>query len=136
MMLLRADLEAADGIHTPPPYEIHTTDKDSLNGFPAMEIIATSSGSKSDSYAQIYEHRVAVGFTLVGDDEEVLTTQVERYMWAVRHIARDTLTAPDAIVGPIDAGGEQYTPLGNRPTGVEFPFVKAGYIELLMTTVE
>jgi hypothetical protein len=134
--LLQADLEAADGVKTPVPYETHTTDKNGLGGFPAIEIIATSSSPKTDSYAQVYENRVVVGFTLAGDDEETLSVQVERYMWAIRKIARDTLLAPDAIVGPIDSAGEQYTPLDNRPSGVEFPFVKGGYIELLMTTVE
>jgi hypothetical protein len=136
-LLLFADAEANDGITTPPPYEIFTTDKQSLNGYPSIEIIATNSASTVDSHAQVYRHRVVVSFTITGDDEEVLTAHVERYMWAIRHLARDTEFDVPAITGPIDTGGEQYSPLDRRTSaGVEMPFVKAGFIELLVTTVE
>jgi hypothetical protein len=36
----------------------------------------------------------------------------------------------------VDAGNEQYSLLDNQPTGVDRPFVKGGWLELLMTTAE
>jgi len=41
--LTGADHLANDGIVTPPPYEIHTTDKADLGGMPSLELIVTDS---------------------------------------------------------------------------------------------
>jgi hypothetical protein len=131
--LQRADLDAADGVITPVPYVIYTTEKWELAGFPAIEITVISSRPTQDSHAQVMEHRVPVAFTLTGDDEETLTIQVERYMWAVRQVVRDLLLAPDSLCGPIDVGDETYTPLDNK--GTERVFVKGGWVELRVTTV-
>lgn len=136
VVLAQADTDAADSVTTPPPYEIHTTDKEALGGYPALEIICTNSRRKNDSWAKVYEHRVVVGFTLTGDDEECLTVQVERYMWSIRFVADETQQRPDEPIGTVDAQTEQYSLLDNQPTGVEHPFVKGGWIELLMTTAE
>lgn len=136
LKLQLADGQCGDGIKTPVPAKVHTTDKADLEDYPALELIVTSSQSMRDSTAQVYKHNVVIGFTLVGDDEETLTAQDERYMWALRQVCRDTLFDPPIGTGPIDTGGEQYTPLAQRPQGLESPFVKGGYIEVFVTTVE
>lgn len=137
MKLQIADLAANDGIRTPVPFEIYTCDKQALDGFPAIELVATNSSPRVDSFAQVYEHRIAIGFTLAGDDEDTITTHVERYMWAIRHVCRDTLMrGPETPTGPIDTGAEQYTPLDRTAGRVEEPFVKGGFIEALIQTVE
>lgn len=137
--LANADAVAADGVTTPPPYEIHTTEKVDLGGLPSLELIVTDSTSIADSFSQIYRHRVVIGVTVGGDDEETVSTQVERYLWVLRKIARDTqLTdvSEQYGTGPLDTGGEQYTPLQQRPETVESPFVKGAFIEVFVTTVE
>lgn len=134
--LQAADLMSADGVTTPPPYEIHTTDKGDLGGLPSLELIVESSSPTVDSFAQMYRHRVVIGVTVGGDTEETLSVQVERYLWVLRKIARDTHLVPVEGTAPIDTGGEQYTPLQRRPETVESPFVKGGFIEVFVTTVE
>jgi hypothetical protein len=136
LWLQRGDLEAADDVQTPPPYAIYPYERETLDAFPSVEIVATSSRPSADSYAQVVQHRLAIGFTLAGDDVARLTVQVERYMWALRQICRDTLLAPDCPTGPIESEGEQYTPLDRRQAGVESPFVKGGFLEVTLTTVE
>lgn len=134
--LQAADLLAGDGVTTPPPYEVHTTDKADLGGLPSLELIVTDSSPTADSFAQIYRHRVVIGVTVGGDDEERLSVQIERYLWVLRKIARDTHLTPVEGTGPLDTGGEQYTPLQQRPETVESPFVKGAFIEVFVTTVE
>ncbi len=138
LKLVEADGAAADGVTTPPPYEIHTTEKADLGGLPSIEFVVLESTPQVNSYAQVYRHRMAVGYTVGGDDEERTTIVGERYMWALRRVARDTQLDPPQAPGgsPIDTGVEQYTPLAQRPGGVETPFVKGGYLEMFVTTVE
>ena len=136
IVLAQADADADDGVTTPLPYEINRSDKTAAGGYPAIELIATGSIPQQDSFAQIMRHRVAVGVTVTGDDQETLTVWVERYLWAIRRIARDSLLAPTSLTGPIDSGVEEYSPLGSMDRSTENPFVKAGYIELFLTTVE
>lgn len=131
-----ADAIAADGVVTPPPYEVHTTDKVTLGGLPSLQLIVTDSSPTVDSYVQVYKHRVVIGVTVGGDDEETLSVNVERYLWCLRKIARDTHLTPIEGTGPIDTGGEQYTPLQQRPETVENPMVKGAFIECFVTTVE
>lgn len=135
-LLAQADLDENDGVTTPPPAEIHRSDVSAAGDYPAIELIATNSQALGDSNAQVMKHRVAVGVSVAGDDEETMTAQLERYLWAIRRIARDTVLAPDSVSGPIDSGDEQYSPLGALDNDLERPFVKAGFIELFLTTVE
>lgn len=136
LKLAQADGYAGDGIVTPPPAEIHTTDKADIGALPSLEIIVTDSSPTVNSFAQITRHRVVVGVSIGGDTEQTITTQLERYMWALRHIIRDLHVTPIEGTAPVDTGGEQYTPLMQRPETVETPFVKGAFIEVFLTTVE
>jgi hypothetical protein len=134
--LVAADLLADDGVVTEPPYEIHTTDKADLGGLPSLELIVTDSTPQVDSFVQMYRHRVVIGVSCGGDTEEIVTTQVERYIWCMRAIVRDLHLVPIEGTGPVDTGGEQYTPLQQRPETVERPFVRGAFLEVFVTTVE
>jgi hypothetical protein len=133
--LAEADAQADDGITTPPPYEIHTTDKTDLGGLPSVEIVTAGSASGSDSVAQIYRHRLLVGVSVGGDDEETISVQAERYLWTLRQVLRDKLL-PGIGTSPLETGSEQYTPIVQRPGGVEFPFVKGCFLEVTVPTLE
>ena len=143
LQLAAADAMSADGVRTPPPYEVYLTDKHDLGGYPSIEIIVTdSTPAPGQSFAQIYRHRLVVGVTVGGDDEETISTQVERYIWCLRQVFtsgglanNDGVSPPDGIA-PVDVGGEQYTPLQQRPETVESPFVKGVFLEVFITTVE
>jgi hypothetical protein len=134
--LAQADAEAGDGVVTPPPYEIHTTDKADLGGLPSLELIVTDSNPQANSYAQIYKHRLVIGVSVGGDIEEHISTQIERYVWCLRAIVRDLALTPIEGTAALDTGGEQYTPLFQRPETVEHPFVKGCFLEVFVTTVE
>jgi hypothetical protein len=136
LKLQQADGAAGDGVVTPVPYEIHTTDKADLGGLPSLELIVTDSTPQVNSFADVYRHRVVFGVTVGGDDEETLGIWVERYLWCLRQIVRDLAITPIEGTGPVDTGGEQYTPLQQRPETVEAPFVKGAFIEVFVTTVE
>lgn len=133
--LVEADGAVADGIKTPPPFEIHTTDKADYGGLPSLQMIVTDSTPMANSFAQVYRHRLVVGVTVGGDDEEATSIRVERYLWCIRQIIRDLHVTPIEGTGPCDTGGEQYTPLVQRPETVESPFVKGAFIEVFVTTV-
>ncbi len=134
--LSQADGEAADGIATPVPYEVFTTDKVDIGGLPSLELIVTDSTPQVNSYSRIYRHRVVIGVSVGGDNEEILSVQLERYLWCIRAIVRDLDITPIEGTSAADTGGEQYTPLQQRPETTEFPFVKGAFIEVFITTVE
>lgn len=134
--LQEADAAVGDGTVTPPPYEIHTTDKADLGGLPSIELIVTDTTPQVDSLSRIQRHRVVAGVTIGGDDEETIAVQLESYLWAIREIIRDTLLSPPDGTAAMDTGGEQYTPLQQRPETVEQPFVKGGFLEVFIQTVE
>jgi hypothetical protein len=136
LRLAEADAAANDGITTPVPFEIHTTDKADLGGLPSLELIVTDSTPLVDSFARIFRHRVVIGVSIGSDDEETLSAQIERYLWCLRQVVRDLHVTPIEGTGPVDTGGEQYTPLVHRPETVELPFVKGAFIEVFVTTVE
>ena len=104
---------------------------------PSLELIVTDSTPKAfDTLAQIYRHRIAIGVSVGGDTEEETTIRVERYIWCMRQIMRDIALVPIEGTGPVDTGGEQYTPLQQRPETVELPFVRGAFIEVFVTTYE
>ena len=134
--LAAADSEHDDGIETPAPLRVWTTAKADLEQYPALEIIVTDSRAQYDTFAQAMRHRLVIGFTLTGDDEEVLQAQVERYMWTLRRLIRDEQLDPPFGTSALDTGGEQYTPMLQRPQGLEAIFVTGGFIEVIAQTVE
>lgn len=134
--LLAADGVADDGIETPPPAFVHRSEKRDLEGYPAIELISTHSTPQRNTVAQIVSHRIAVGFTLAGDDEQTLTTWGERYMWALRQVLRGALLPGALGAEPIETGGEQYSPMVQSPKRMESPFVWGGFLEVFVTTVE
>ena len=94
-----------------------------------------------DSTVDEYQHRLAITVTLGGDDEETITTQLERYLWVLRkfgqdHIDRD-MPDPEDAVDLIICGDESYMPLvRGQGTGTENPFLKGAYLEFFVTTIE
>lgn len=135
-MLAHADLQAGDGYDTPVPVRVWTTAKADLEDYPAIEIVVTDSRPQYDTDAQVMRHRLVVGFTLIGDDELRLQAWTERYMWALRHVIRGTLLEPPTGTADMDTGGEQYTPMLQRPAGLEAVFVTGGFLEVIVQTVE
>lgn len=131
-----ADAARADGLQTPIPYRVHTTDKWGLEGYPALELIVSDSSPQGNTLAQVYRHRIVIGITVGGDEEEKITAWIETYMWAIRQVARDTHLTPIEGTAPLDTGGEQYSPLQKPEETVPEPFVKGAFIEVFVTTVE
>lgn len=114
--LASADAAASDGITTPAPYEIYTTDKADIGGMPSLELIVTDSTPKAfDTMAQIYRHRIAIGVSVGGDTEEETTIRVERYIWCMRQIMRDIALVPIEGTGPVETFGEQVLAVAAAP---------------------
>jgi hypothetical protein len=137
-VLEEADALAGDGITTPPPYAIYTHEKTTLDGFPSIEMVLQASDKTLDSTLDVYRHRVLVAVTIASDDEGAMTLLLERYLWALRQFGKDRADdrpTPSDVVDPIFCGREQYSPIVHgAATGVEFPWVKGGFIEMAITT--
>lgn len=141
LWLQRGDQLAGDGVVTPPPRDVNTTDKSLLADYPGIEIMPQEDDPQGVDASGIYlRHRVMVSVTVAGDDEETLATQVERYIWALRGIAFNTLVTPDPTMsgggGPIECGRSAYTQNVPKPEGIEVPFVKGGFLEMFLPTVQ
>lgn len=140
-VLAAADAEADDGFTTPPPAVILTFPSAGTQEYPSIEMVVQNSLKRAESVVDDYQHRVMLAVTVVGDDEETIVRNLERYMWALRkfgsdHIDRD-MPDPNDAVDVIICGSEAYTPLLRGPSGgVEHPFVQGGFIEMLITTIE
>jgi len=136
LKLQLGDLEASDGVSTPRPAVFYTSDKQNPEDYPCVEIISEGSRRSPANGVQIMVHRVLVAVTVAGDDEERLGVHVERYIWAVRQVANDTLLGSETPTGPIETLEERYSMVAPRPQGFEQPFVRGGYIALELTSVE
>ena len=134
--LLLADSIAADGITTPMPAEVVTTDRTELNGLPSLMVLVTTSSPVPNTSSQTYRHRCVVGITVGADDEDNVTALIERYVWATRRVLRTNYLPAKHLAGPIDTGEESYSPLLQQPDTIEFPFVKGAYIEVFVTSYE
>jgi hypothetical protein len=134
--LAEADAEADDGVTTPAPAEIHRSDVVGAGAYPALELIATGSTPQVNSASRVMRHRVIAAVTVAGDTEETLAMWLERYLWAIREVVRDQLFTPQCDNAGVDTGEEGYSPLGRQTEETEGPFVKGGWIELFVTTVE
>jgi hypothetical protein len=131
------DAKQNDGVTTPSPAVYYDVEKKIVEAYPAVEVFPTAAAPLSDSLAHVYRNRLVVGYRLAGDDDSKLQRQCEAMMWAIRHVARDTHLDgdEDTDLGPIDSGNEEFAMLP-IPPGFEIPFIKGGYIELFLTTVE
>ena len=144
--LVIADLAAKDGLATKPPFAIYDFEKQSLDGYPTIELVGQSGQKQIDSTADAIRWRIVAAITIAGDDERAITIGCERYTWALRQFSTDRadLTAEaanPALVGVqfdvVICGNEQFTPLIHGPaTGIEFPFVKGAFLEMFVTTFE
>lgn len=132
----QADEEADDGVTTPHPHVVYTSEKQGIEGFPSIEIQAIRSSPNGDSFAQVYKHQLTLVITVNGDDEEKLATFAERYIWAIRQLCHDTLMADydGPPTGPLTVGEEGYA-FANEPGGVELPFVVGAFMFVTATTV-
>lgn len=140
-LLAAADVEADDEVTTTPPCGVFTRETFGTQEYPCIEMVMQGSHKVPDSTADEYQHRLAITVTLGGDDEETITTQLERYLWVLRkfgqdHIDRD-MPDPEDAVDLIICGDESYMPLvRGSGTGVESPWLKGGWIEFFVTTIE
>jgi hypothetical protein len=145
-VLARGDSEAADGITTPPPFAILDTEKQSLDGYPTIELIGQNGTKAADSTVDLIKWRIVAAITVAGDDERTITVWSERYTWAIRQFSSDKADLGaeannPALAGvefdPVITGNEQFSPIVHgRATGVEFPFVRGAFLELFVTTAE
>lgn len=138
----RYDAAHDDGVITASPAVYYDCEKKIVESYPSVEVFPTAAApSGGESYVHIYRNRFVIGFRYAGDDEVALQRQAEALMWALRHVARDThleTTDEDGdaqSLGAVDTGNEEFTMLPTPP-GFEVPFVKGGYIEMFVTTVE
>lgn len=123
------------GITLASPFKVYTAEKNILDGYPAVELLGLDSNPVGDTSAQDYEHRISVVFTALGDDEELVTARIECYIVAARRLTYRGLLVQVVGAPPNVPGRERYGPLIRNPSLPE-PFIKAGSIDLLISTIE
>lgn len=136
-----AELEKAAaeiGVAAPPPFVIYRAVKagpNSIDGFPCGELDGDESVPEDASgTVEDLNHRIAVLWTLVGDDEETLTDQVEVYVLATRRTL-SSAHLPGVGNVPVVVGRENYSRLA-RVKDLAQPLVKGAALEVIVGTIE
>lgn len=139
--LTELQIAFADGLPVVPLKSVSRAERKTLPAeMPYAEILAVQSvplGAGALS-SQSREHVIAIRFYVAGDDEELITDHVERYVLAARRMLSldpgDEMRLFPFLGGTADPGDEDYDPIvGVKDT--EATLVKAGTLELVVRTV-
>lgn len=135
-----AAVDAEKGVTTPTPgpaqvFEAEKAVKSDM-GFPVVEVIGIKT-TYNPQAEQVKDaiHELQIVWTQVGDDELLITAQLERLMRATRDVfwpAEGPMTLPNANSGPVEFVREEYTELMR---GIKHPFVKASGTTLHVRTM-
>lgn len=132
--------ECGDGLLLPAPVAdaVFTSEKAVLPRYPACEIVGDGSDPEAGEDGavqdvQAYTHRLALIWTVIGDDEERLTAAVERYVLATRRLLHGRQLETVGGVAALTTGREDYAPIGRRHAAG--PFEKSGVIEGFVSTL-
>ena len=112
---------------------IFTCEKRLLPSYPAIELIGATVGYADDTAAKIRAIEVHVVITQVGDDEALVTKDVERLIEAAMTLLRNSVLDTRDGVKTIQIGREDYTEL--VPGGQRGTFMKGGALQLAVATI-
>lgn len=137
-VLAAVDAEKSVTSATPGPAAVFEGEKANLTGagFPVAEVIGVSTIYDTESeQAKAATHEVQVVWTHVGDDELVITAQLERLVRATRDLFWPQ-TGPRVLIGinaaPLELVREEYTAL---MPAKDHPFVKGSGTTLRVPTL-
>jgi hypothetical protein len=120
--------EKADGRTTPYPAEIWEYEKAALGAYPAAELQALTTQYAPEDDVKIASHRIAVVWTVVGDNEATVTTDIERLVRTTRDVFWRTVLAADLGGIPMVVESEQYSALA---PALGQPFMKGAQVMLI-----
>lgn len=133
--LQAATIQAGDGVPLPALERVYTANKDTREAYPCLELLGDVSQPNDDSSVEDYEHRLELWFWVNGDDEELITAQLERYVLAARDMLRLASLMPSVANVPVRVGREEFSPVG-RAKAAPQTFLKVGVLEVFIGTLE
>lgn len=131
-VLAAVNAEQGDGYTTPPPSVIYPYERAVPETYPAIELQGLTSTYNVDDDVKAVTHRIAVVVTQVGDNEQSITTDIERLVRAIRDLLFRSVLDAQRGLAPILIESENYSALTPNPkTGA---LVKGGMVVLSATT--
>lgn len=121
--------EKNDGHVTPYPASIYPYERAVIESYPAVELQGLVTTYQPEDDVKAGTQRVAVVWTVVGDNEASVTTDVERLVRATRDVLWRSLLSADLGLAPIHVESEDYSALA--PGGPN-PFMKGGRVVLVI----
>ncbi len=132
--LAALDTEKNDGVTTPSPAEIHETERAQLTNYPGCLLIARDTNYDLEAGPTLQDgtHLLEVVWFQVGDDEAVVTKQVERLVRATRLTLWGTTFGGAINAAPLQVIRDNYADLA--PSG-ETAFLKGGRTFVAVATL-
>lgn len=130
--LAAVNAEQGGAYATPPPAVIYPYERAVPETYPAIELQGlTSTYNVEDDVKQV-THRIAVVVTQVGDNEQTITTDIERLVRATRDLLFRSVLDGQRGLAPMLIESENYSALAPNPrTGA---LMKGGMVVLAATT--
>lgn len=127
------------GATTPPPVSIFEGEKAVAvdEGYPVGAVVGARTAYSTDANVEKdAAHEIQVVWTDTGDDELVMTRNLERLVRATRDLfwpaGTSGLVLQEIRSAPVIVRGDEYSAL--MPTDEHGPFIKAASTQLLITT--
>lgn len=126
-----------DGIALERAAYVYTAERESLDGFPAIELFGFASEvvGAGQQNVQQYRHGVQLALHQLGDDTEVVTHQVLRHILALRRLFWARILEDVADSAPLIPGREDFEPVMREKDGAG-PYQKTGTLQIWVPTYE
>ncbi len=131
--LTAVNVEKNDGYSTDAPAKVYPHPRAELEAYPAAQLLGFNTVYDLDDEAKTATHRIGVQWTVVGDREDHVTSDVERLMRATRELFWRSSLGGEVNAAPILIESEDYSEL--LPGSAGQPLAKAGMTTLLVTTI-
>lgn len=130
--LAAVNVDKNDGYTTPGPAVGYPYERAVLEAYPAFELVGLATGYGEDEDLKKATHQIAVLWTVAGDNEATLTTDVERLVRATRDLLWRSVLGGQVGLAPMLVVSDDYSPLA---PGNGHPFMKGGRVIVSATTL-
>lgn len=110
---------------TPGPAAVYGYERATPEAYPCAEVVIVQSEIDEDADEAKSTHRITIDWTVVGDDEEVVTRDVQRLVLATRLGFRRGVLDGMRAIGPMTIQFEDYSRLEQ---GRDHPLLKGGRV--------
>jgi hypothetical protein len=124
--------EKNDGHTTPGLAVIYSYERMTPETYPCLEIIGLNGTYTPEDDVKEVTHRIALVFTVVGDNEQTVTSDVERLVRTARDVFWRSVLGGLVGLEPMHVETEDYSELIKPNDG---PFIKGGKLILAAATL-